>query len=422
MNLSESLIKFLPEGNSIRKNFEAGRLINQATGMSRKDLKSVLVKLVESNRDLSRKDILAWRSALEAALDFEKPRRADLIYIYHDAILDPHIFGAIRNRILQTLQRKFKVIDQNGEENVEATLALQKKWFRKFCHLALKAEFWGTTLIQFGDLIEGKFVEIKEVPRPHVVPEFGIVIVELGDDDGLSYRKGKLSEWVIEVGDPDNLGLLNRLIPDAISKRNLKAFWDEFAEVFGMPIRIAKTSVKDKKEASKIDSMLADMGSNAWGRFAQGTDIEILESKKGDAFQVYDKRIERANSEISKAILGQTMTMDDGSSKSQAEVHLNVADDIVEADGVDLSYVINDDLIPFLIKKGFTEFKEGDKFIWDDTKELSLKEQMEIDQWLLEHFEIEEDYFKEKYNSRIIGLKKVEPASPSTGGGGDEGK
>ena len=44
------------------------------------------------------------------------------------------------------------------------------------------------------------------------------------------------------------------------------------------------------------------------------TEIEFVESGKGDAFNVYDKRIDRANSELSKLIIGQTMTIEDGSS------------------------------------------------------------------------------------------------------------
>ena len=62
----------------------------------------------------------------------------------------------------------------------------------------------------------------------------------------------------------------------------------------------------------------------SWGLFPEGTEIEIKETTRGDAFNVYDKRIDRANSEISKGVLNQTMTIDSGSSLSQSEVHLEV--------------------------------------------------------------------------------------------------
>lgn len=429
MDLFDRAVGFLPKDNSIRQTVELRNLLKK-NGVDEKTVKSKVIELALQATSLTKQGIQEWRDAWETALNYEKPRRADLIEVYRDAIADLQVYGAIRNRMLKTLSRKFKVIDsETGEENVEATKALNKKWFRKFCTLALSSEYWGHSLIQFGDQIGERFTNVKIVNRAHVVPEFGIIIRELSDDDGISYRKGGLTEWVIEVGEEDNLGLLLKLAPQAIAKRHMMQYWDEFGEIFGIPIRIAKTSTRDAKENSKIDNMLQNMGSAAWGRFAQGTDIEIKESSKGDAYNVFDKRIERCNSEISKGVNGQTMTMDDGSSKSQAQVHESVSDDIVESDGTDLEYVINDDLIPFLIRKGFTAFNDNSKFIWDDTKELTLSEQMEIDKWLLEHFEIEEEYFKEKYNSRIVGYKKAAtPAEPTNDpkanpeGGGGKGK
>lgn len=68
------------------------------------------------------------------------------------------------------------------------------------------------------------------------------------------------------------------------------------------------------REAGTALSMVAGME----------TEIEFVESGKGDAFNVYDKRIDRANSELSKLIIGQTMTIEDGSSLSQSETHLEV--------------------------------------------------------------------------------------------------
>ena len=75
-----------------------------------------------------------------------------------------------------------------------------------------------------------------------------------------------------------------------------------------MPVRIGKTIVGIPGEHSKIERMLNEMGAAAWGLFPEGTEIEIKETSRGDAFNVYDQRINRANSEISKGILNQTMT------------------------------------------------------------------------------------------------------------------
>lgn len=415
MELFEKAIGYLPKSSSIRQSYELRNLL-QNSGLGVKQAKSMSVKLLEQSRQLTRKDMKQWRDAWETALDVEKPQRSDLYDIYDDAMVDLHLYGAIRNRMLKNLSRKFKVVEENGEENEEATKALTKKWFRKFCLLALESKFYGHSLIQFGDIIEGKFSDVKLVPRRHVIPEFGIIVRETGDETGYDYRSGTLAQWVIEVGESDDLGILLKLSKEAISKKNVIQFWDEFAEIFGIPIRVAKTSTRDKKDLARLENMMKNMGSALYSLLPTGTDIEIKEASKGDAFNVFDKRIDRANSEMSKGVNGQTMTMDNGSSRSQAEVHQDVSDVIVESDGVDLSYAINDDLIPFLIKKGFP-FKEGDNFVFDNTQELSMKDQLEIDQWLVSNFEIDLNYFKEKYNSEITAFKEVQPFAMPIGGG-----
>jgi len=182
------------------------------------------------------------------------------------------------------------------------------------------------------------------------------------------------------------------------------AFWDQFGEIFGMPIRIGKTISREEKEKSKIAKMLEQMGSSSWAVFDEGTEIEIKESAKGDAFNVYDKRIDRANTEISKAILGATMTIDDGSSKSQATVHENVLTDISYADADFLRDIVNDKLIPFINKHGFGF--EGYRFDWDDTYEYNPVEMIKIEELMINNFEIDYKYFIEKYNIPILGPKK----------------
>jgi hypothetical protein len=98
---------------------------------------------------------------------------------------------------------------------------------------------------------------------------------------------------------------------------------------------------------------MATMGTEFWALFPEGTDIEVVESTKGDAFNVYDKRVNRANSELSKLIIDQTMTIEDGSSLSQSQTHLEVFQNLVESDADMLADLVNNQLIPRMVKLGF---------------------------------------------------------------------
>lgn len=241
----------------------------------------------------------------------------------------------------------------------------------------------------------------------HVVPEFQTIVKEVGDEGkkGTSYIKPPYSVWSLEYGESDDLGMFNALAKEVISKKYALQFWDQFAEVFGMPLRIGKTSSQNKGDIVKIETMLEGMGSAAWGLFPEGTSLEIIESTRGDAFNVYDKRVSRANSEISKAVLGQTMTMDDGSSQSQATVHENVADNISESDTTDILAFCNEDLLPFLIMHGFPLTSDHQIAI-DDSHQFTPKEMKDIEEMILKYYNVDEKHFIENYNVPITGKRE----------------
>lgn len=188
------------------------------------------------------------------------------------------------------------------------------------------------------------------------------------------------------------------------------AYWDMFGEIFGMPIRIGKTSSRDRTEIDRTEKFLQDLGAAGWALFPEGTELEIKETSRGDAFNVYDKRIDRANSEISKAILGQTMTIDSGSSLSQSEVHLKVFNNIIDADADFIRDTINHKLFPFLIMHGFP--LQNYTFDWNEYPDYTPEQQLQIEQMLLQNYEIDPKYFSEKYNINILGKKEI-PTQPT---------
>ena len=67
-------------------------------------------------------------------------------------------------------------------------------------------------------------------------------------DAGIDYRQPPFSDWLIEAGRPDDLGLYLKAASQTIPKKNLLAFWATFGEIFGLPMRIARTTSRDQKE------------------------------------------------------------------------------------------------------------------------------------------------------------------------------
>lgn len=316
------------------------------------------------------------------------------------------------------MARSFKLVNESGDVDEGALGFFDAAWFKDLIKLALDANYWGHSLIELGDVItagDGKLAYngVKLIPRKHVIPEYGRVITDLGQDwsTGIDYRQPPFSDWLIEVGRPDNLGLFLKAATQTIPKKNALAFWDTFAEIFGMPMRIARTTTRDDKEMKRMEKMMADMGTEGWGIFQQGTEIEVVESSRGDAFNVYDRRIERANSELSKLIIGQTMTIEDGSSLSQSETHLEVFENIIEADCDSIRDIVNDQLIPRMIRHGFP--LNGLRFDWDYSVDYSPEQQVNYETMVLNNYDVDPSYFEDKYGMPVGNRRNNAPNSPT---------
>ncbi|MDR2383296.1 MAG: DUF935 domain-containing protein [Prevotellaceae bacterium] len=387
----------------IAKKTDENRIIEHA--------KTIIEHLEVNTPALARNDIAAWRMAHQMALNVENPKRQSLYNIYEFTTeLDTHTAGVVQRTKLGVIQRRFKLVDASGTENKDLTKILQTPWFVNFMSLALDAEYYGHSLIEFGDVIRKAdkmyFADVKLVPRNHVVPEFGVIVSRQGDDpktQGLSYRDGNLADWCLEAGTPKNLGLYLKVSVHVISKKHVQIFWDNFAERFGIPLIYATTETRNTADRVKIENMLKNMGNSAWGYFPNGTVLTLLETAKGDAFQVFDQRIIRANKEISIGLAGQTMAFEDGSSRSQAEVHEHGFDEIKKAFAQNLAFLINYSLLPLMVKHGFPV--QNHEFQWDYAHEYSASEMQAIEQMLLNNYEVDPDYFVDKYGIPILGIK-----------------
>lgn len=390
---------------------------NLASPKDRRRLQSLTVELKLQAEALTQKDMRSWRQAWQRAIDIENPKRQSLYDIYRDVEVDLHLSGCVDQRKGFTQKKAFKLVDAKGKQNEDATTLLEAVWFKDLVGYILDSRYWGHSLIQLGDVVtvdgEMRYNGVELVNRKHVIPEYGVIVIEQSDDwsSGVPYREGPMADWVIEAGKPKDLGLYLKAATQTIPKKNMLAYWDQFGEIFGMPIRIAKTSSRDPKDRTQIEGMLSSMGAAAWGLFPQDTDIEIKETTRGDAFNVYDKRIDRANSELSKGVLNQTMTIDNGSSLSQSEVHLEVFENVVEKDADLVKDIVNDQLLPRMLKHGFPV--KGLHFEWDESIDYTPEQQLSYETMIADRWEVDPKYFIDKYGVPIIGQKKQQPA-PTT--------
>jgi hypothetical protein len=197
------------------------------------------------------------------------------------------------------------------------------------------------------------------------------------------------------------VGILERIAPLTIYKRHSWAAWDEFEQIFGVPIRVARTMINTKKHKDELQNWLEFMGSANYAILDKQTDIEIKENQKSDSFNVFLKKVEAINKEISKGIVGQTMTMDDGSSQSQATVHLKIYDEITKADMMDIQDWASDSFFPVMRAYGY-DLPEGYYLELTEKMVIEPVEKIKIDQVLLDAgYNIDPAYIEEFYGTPL---------------------
>lgn len=128
--------------------------------------------------------------------------------------------------------------------------------------------------------------------------------------------------------------------------------WLAYAEIFGIPLRLGKyDATATPADVEVLKRAVFGLGSDAAAVIPQSMLIEFpnLGQAAGGA-EIFVTLVNWIDSQVSKAVLGQTMTTDSGSSRSQAEVHDEVRTDLLKADARGLSAIVTRDVIaPFVL-------------------------------------------------------------------------
>lgn len=366
----------------------------------RKNTNTVVTRIIAEFKDHNRADIKKWRNALALAQNIYSPRLYLLQDLYDNLKADGHLQAQIHVRKSATSSCGFSIIDRKtGKVDEQWTEFFSAEWFFDFMEYALDSVFRGFTLLELTNIEK---IQFSLIPYRNVVPTQQKILLDISSDKAIDYSDG-FEHTLIHIGKPDDLGILADLCGQLIWKRNAQQSWAEFAEKFGMPLLSAKTTSTDPQEIAHLRAMLKALGEAAQAVLPEGSSLDVIPFSSGDAFQVYDQQIERINGEISKPITGGTMITDDGSSRSQSEVHKDNLDyKLAEKDRRMIQFLVNGQLIPMLFHWGYNINPDKYKFQFDYSFELSLTEHWNIVNQMLNRYEIPTDWLAETFNVPII--------------------
>ena len=276
------------------------------------------------------------------------------IRIYKELLCDPHVFACTQSRKAGVLSLDWEINrgldkDQNAEdvENLLKKLDIQK----------IMSDILDAT--QFG--FQPLEIMWKRDKSGHIMPERVTAKPPewfcFDDDNNLKFRtkenyygeivpdkKFLLAQNNPSYNNPYGERTLSRVFWNVTFKKGGLKFWVVFTEKYGMPHLIGKhPRGSTKEETNSLADMLEDMVQDAIAVIPDDSSIEIQEASKSSSAEIYEKLIDKMNTEISKAILGQTLTTEIGSTGSYAasNTHMQVRQDIIDSDKKLVEGVIN---------------------------------------------------------------------------------
>ena len=121
--------------------------------------------------------------------------------------------------------------------------------------------------------------------------------------------------------------------------------WVGYVETYGQPVRVGKYGKEaTDDDVAELVRALQNIGTDAAAAIPENMQIEFIKAAGGGG-ETFRQLSEFCDRRISKAVLGQTMTTDDGSSHAQASVHDDVRTDIKRSDVRKLCATVNEQLI-----------------------------------------------------------------------------
>ena len=184
-------------------------------------------------------------------------------------------------------------------------------------------------------------------------------------------------------------------------KNNLK-FWVIYNEKFGAPTIVGKYRPGSSEEdRSRLFEVVESLQNDTGVTVPESMSLELLEAQRAGNASTYRDLADWCNDEISKIVLGATLTSGEGrrsGSLALGEVHERVRGEYIDADARALENVINNQLIRWLVDFNFGVDVVAPRWVIDTTGNDALASEIALDKDLIAAgVALPEKYFYEKY-------------------------
>lgn len=348
--------------------------------------------------------------------------------LYADIHDDERAYSAFQQRRLAVVSRPWTV-EPGGDDAASKAAAdhlraqLDRIGWDRVCVKMLFGVWYGYAVGEpIWDVTDEGLIGIERIDVPdrawfgfdatgglRIIDVDGIRDEPVPDRKFWSYSSGADNDF-----QPYGVGLGHWLYWPVFFKRGGLPAWLRFLDRFGAPTVVGKAAqgqLDSDAERRKVLAALSSISSNGVVALPHGMEAELL-SAASSGTDGYLQLVEYCDQAITRVILSQTMTTEDGSSRSQAEVHMDVRQEITRSDSDLLCESFNRSIGTWLTEWNFPGAKPPRLYrAMEDEEDLdvvaSRDEALKRLGWVRK-----EESFREVYGEGYERAPEPEPVAP----------
>jgi hypothetical protein len=212
------------------------------------------------------------------------------------------------------------------------------------------------------------------------------------------------------------LGMFSATSPLILAKKFTLANYVNFSHTYGQPIIHGKTVSESVADRQRLANDIASAAQNKIVVTGKEDEVDIKTFTMSNSEKIFTGLIEMANAEVSNLILGsESMAGATQSYVGATKAHQDIFRDRIAVYREYIENVMNEEIIPRLVAMDY--IPAGLTFKYAKSLEMSNKDQIDLYNMLLSHYEMPSDEIEKTFGITVgAQLNTMQGAGSATGG------
>ena len=400
--------------------------------ISEKSLNETITEQLESVFMTSKKSVQEYVREIERRCRFQSAYRhlrngtilddrSKLMDIYDACVQqDAHLRGVLETLFSQIVGERFMLAKQNSKgkysKDVEATKKIQTIEFLKIIEGIAESKLYGYTGLELLlESVNGQLkLKVNQIERRNI----------LADQECIVQRQGIwMPQW--NFTDPKyidnyilvnsgNLGLFSAVAPLVLAKKFTFANYVNFSHTYGQPIIHGKTESENIMDRQRMANDIASAAQNKVIVTGLNDQVDIKTFTMSNSEHVFTGLIAIVDRDVSNLILGsESMAGATQSYVGATRAHENIFRDRIEVYRDYIELVMNESIIPRLVKLGY--LPDGLEFKYAKRIEMSDEDRIRLFQNLTTLWEMDPETIEQEFGVKVKRQLNVSNGSIALG-------